>query len=206
MTFLLLLFGTIGINTIAQALSLPELQEKLASQQLVRGQYIQTKKMRMFNQPLLSRGDFVLQQKQGLLWLQTQPFPVSLVLTQDKLSQQFDNQAPQIIQAQDNPMVFYFSHLFLSLFKGDIAGLTAQFELHLQSVNEKSDKGQWLLLLTPKSAPLNKVFKQLSISGAEYIDQLELIELNDDSSTIQFINQNSLPTNLTDYEQHYFQF
>ena len=199
--FITFLFFLVSFSGLTQAVSLTELQDKLASHQLVRGQYKQVKNMQMFKQPLSSDGDFLLDQQQGLLWLQKQPFPVSLVLTKDRLSQRYSDQPAQIIEATDNPMVFYFSHLFLSLFKGDVKGLTAQFDMQI-----KDQDGQWLLLLTPKSAPLDKVFMQISITGNEYIEELNLIELNGDSSTIQFLNQNSLPAKLTDYEQQYFQF
>lgn len=196
--FIFLLFSFSGF---AQAITLPELQAKLTSHQLIRGQYQQVKKMQMFKQPLLSEGDFLLDQQQGLLWRQKQPFPVFLTLTKDRLSQRYSDQPAHIIEAVENPMVFYFSHLFLSLFKGDIEGLTVQFDMHLESKN-----GQWLLLLTPKISPLNKVFKKITIIGSEYIDQLNLLELNGDSSTIQFLGQNNLPAKLTDNEQQYFQF
>jgi len=198
-TFFLCLF--ISFSGLAQAITLPELQAKLTSHQLIRGQYQQVKKMQMFKQPLLSEGDFLLDQQQGLLWLQKQPFPVFLTLTKDRLSQRYSDQPAHIIEAADNPMVFYFSHLFLSLFKGDIEGLTMQFDMQLESEN-----GQWLLSLTPKISPLNKVFKKISIIGSEYIDQLNLLELNGDSATIQFFDQNNLPAKLTDHEQQYFQF
>lgn len=200
-SFRLFIFFLFSFSGLTQAISLTELQDKLTSHQLVRGQYQQVKKMQMFKQPLTSGGDFLLEQQQGLLWLQKQPFSVSLILTKDRLSQRYSDQPAQVIEAADNPMVFYFSHLFLSLFKGDIEGLTVQFDMQL-----KEQDGQWLLLLIPKRAPLDKVFKEISITGNEYIDQLKLVELNGDSSTIQFLNQNNLPAKLTDYEQQYFQF
>lgn len=183
------------------ALTLTDLQAQLATQQLVRGQYTQVKTMRMFKQPLRSQGEFLLQQQQGLLWLQKQPFAINLVLTKDKLSQQFAGQPAQVVNAADNPMIFYFSHLFLSLFKGDLEGLIDQFEMQLEDKN-----GQWSLQLLPKNAPLNKVFKEINIFGDKYINKLQLIELNGDSSVIEFIGQNSLPNTLSEYEQHYFQF
>lgn len=182
-------------------MTLTDLQAQLAAQQLVRGEYTQIKKMHMFKQPLRSQGIFLLQQQQGLFWLQKQPFAINLVLTKDKLSQQFVGQPAKVIDAADNPMIFYFSHLFLSLFKGDLEGLIEQFEMQLEDKN-----GQWSLQLVPKSAPLNKVFKEINIVGEKYINQLQLIELNGDSSVIDFFEQNSLPKTLSEDEQHYFQF
>lgn len=186
---------------VAQTVTLDELQEKLTAHQLVRGQYTQAKKMQMFKLPLLSSGDFVLEQQQGLLWRQNKPFKISLTLSKYRLSQQFVDQPADIIQASDNPMVFYFSHLFLSLFKGDIEGLTEQFVIKLQSGEE-----QWSLFLTPKNAPLNNIFKQITISGSSYINQLLLTELNGDSSEILFFNQSNMPTRLSKGEQSAFQF
>lgn len=186
---------------VIHATTITQLQEKLTAHQIVRGQYTQIKKMQLFKQPLLSSGEFLIEQQQGLLWLQKQPFIITLALNKDKLSQRIADQPAQIMQASDNPMAFYFSHLFLSLFKGDTEGLSKQFMIELQSKDEL-----WSLLLTPKSSPLDKVFKQITISGSTYIDQLQLIELQGDSTEINFINQNSFPAHLSKDEQTALQF
>lgn len=189
------------LSVAAQALTLSDVQQKLTAHTLLRGEFTQIKTMQMFNQPLLSQGNFLLDQKQGLLWRQTAPFPVSLVLVKDKLSQQFGEQAAEVIIAKDNPMVFYFSHLFLSLFKGDMEGLSAQFEMKLSAQGE-----HWLLLLIPKSAPLNKVFASISIAGTDFIEQLVLQELSGDVSEITFSQQRSTPNTLSEEEQDALQF
>jgi len=185
----------------SQAVTLTDIEQKLTPHKLLRGQFIQTKTMQMFNQPLLSTGHFLLARQQGLIWAQVQPFPVSLVLVKGKLSQQFAGQPAEVILAKDNPMVFYFSHLFLSLFKGDVAALTEQF---LITVSE--NKHNWQLLLTPKSAPLNKIFANISIEGTEFIERLQLTELNGDISLIEFNEQHSTPAQLSDEELRAFQF
>lgn len=184
-----------------QALTLSGMQQKLTAHTLLRGLFTQTKTMQMFNQPLVANGTFLLAQDQGLLWSQTAPFPVSLVLVKDKLSQQFGDQPADVIVAKDNPMVFYFSHLFLSLFKGDVTELTTQFNMQL------SEKGShWLLLLTPKSAPLNKVFANISIEGSQFIDFIVLSELSGDISEIKFEQQKTTPKALSEDEKRAFQF
>jgi outer membrane lipoprotein-sorting protein len=185
----------------AQAVTLEDIQQKLTTHKLLRGQFVQTKTLQMFNQPLLSAGHFLLDQQQGLLWAQVEPFPVSLVLVKDKLSQQFAGQPAEVILAKDNPMVFYFSHLFLALFKGDVAALSEQFTIKV-SANEQT----WQLLLTPKSAPLNKIFSGISIEGKDFIEQLQLTELNGDLSLIEFNEQQTTPLQLSDEELRAFQF
>lgn len=184
-----------------QAVTLADVQTKLTQHVLLRGEFTQTKTMQMFNQPLVSQGYFLLAQEQGLHWQQTQPFAVSLVLIKDKLSQQFADQPAEVIAAQDNPMIFYFSHLFLSLFKGDVDQLGEQFTIEINAKQEN-----WSLLLTPKSAPLNKVFANISIQGDEFIESIVLTELAGDSSEIVFSEQKNTPNTLTDSEKRVFQF
>ncbi|WP_318507068.1 LolA family protein [Photobacterium leiognathi] len=190
----------------AHAITLEQLQKNLSSTPLVRGDFTQKREMAMFDQPLLSSGQFLLSAKNGLWWHQTQPMPVSLVLTQDKLSQQFDNQPAQVLSASDNPMVFYFSHVFLSLFKGDTSQLTEQFDLSLKEIKDSTTNNQWQLVLTPKAAPLDKVFSKIEIEGGKFINELELDEIRGDKTIITFSQQKTTPATLTSEEQRVFQF
>lgn len=190
----------------AHAITLEQLQTKLSSEPLVRGDFSQQREMAMFDQPLISSGQFLLSAKKGLWWHQTAPMPVSLILTQDKLSQQFDNQPAQVLAASDNPMVFYFSHVFLSLFKGDTSQLTEQFDLSLKTLKDSKTHEQWQLVLTPKAAPLNKVFSKISIEGGQFINKLELDEIRGDKTLITFSQQTTTPTTLTSEEKRVFQF
>ncbi|MDA7746676.1 outer membrane lipoprotein carrier protein LolA [Psychromonas sp.] len=184
------------------ALSLEQLQQQLTTKKVLRGDFIQSKTLQMFNQPLVSDGTFLLSHQQGLIWNQITPFPVTLVLAKDKLRQQFEDQTPEIIEAKDNPMVFYFSHLFLSLFKGDLSALESQFSMTIT----ESEKETWLLHLSPKESPLNKVFKQIEIKGNKQIQSLVLTELNGDLSVIEFSNINQEQTQLSQQEENAFKF
>ena len=184
------------------ALTLEQLQQQLTTQKLIRGDFKQSKNLQMFNQPLISDGSFLLSQQQGLIWTQNNPFPVSLVLAKDKLRQQFAGQPAEIVEASDNPMVFYFSHLFLSLFKGDLASLDNQFSMTLTGDLQNT----WLLHLTPKTSPLNKVFKEIDIKGSAQIQELSLVELNGDSSVIEFSHIDQKNSPLTSQEKNAFKF
>lgn len=197
----LCLFGLAGTFTVSAnaELTLPKLQQQLAEHTLVRGDFTQTRSMEMFSEPLVSQGEFLLTQQQGLLWQQTLPFPVKLTLTADKLSQQFGDQPAQVMSASDNPMVFYFSHVFLSLFKGDTSQLTEQFQLTLSKKNSA-----WQLVLVPKSAPLNAVFRDITIIGDQHINQLRLNEVRGDNTLIDFSHQRTTPVVLSAEEQSAF--
>lgn len=180
--------------------NLAQLQQQLASHQIVRGDFTQTRHMQMFDAPLESQGHFLLSSQQGLWWQQATPFATSLVLTQETLSQQVGSGPAQVIKVGDNPMVFYFSHVFLSLFQGDTDTLQQQFDLQLNTTKNN----QWVLSLTPKSAPLNKVFSQINIEAKDYINRIELIEIRGDRTEIAFSNQTHLPRDLSAAEQAIF--
>lgn len=188
-------------SVLAQVTDLTSLQAQLQQSPIVRGDFTQSRTLAMFEQPLVSEGSFLLERQHGLLWQQNTPFPVNLVLTQDKLRQTFANQPAQVITAKENPMAFYFSKIFLSVFHGDTEQLQSQFDLQFSPQKE-----HWQLVLTPKEAPLNAVFKSIILQGNQDINSLVLEEIRGDKTEITFTNQTHLPENLTDAEQAQFQF
>ncbi|NOI23022.1 outer membrane lipoprotein carrier protein LolA [Vibrio mediterranei] len=186
---------------LAQVNTMEELQQQLAQHPIVRGDFEQKRTLAMFDQPLTSTGQFTLDKTHGLLWRQDVPFTVQLVLTKDKLRQTFADQPAQVITAKDNPMAFYFSHIFLAVFHGDTDQLKQQFDMTF-----KADNGQWTLALTPKAAPLNAVFDTITLGGKSDLERLTLQEIRGDKTDILFSNQSYQPESLTDAEQAQFKF
>jgi len=198
---LLLISVTTASSALAQIANLNDLEAQLQKFSLVRGNFTQSRQIEMFDQPLISTGEFLLEKSHGLLWQQQSPFPVNLVLTEDRLRQTFTNQPAQVITAQENPMAFYFSKIFLSVFHGDTQQLQSQFDL-----NFEPDAEQWQLTLIPKQAPLKTVFESITLQGNTDIDSLVLQEVRGDKTEIHFTNQTHQPEMLTDAEQEQFQF
>ncbi|MGR5363123.1 outer membrane lipoprotein carrier protein LolA [Vibrio mediterranei] len=186
---------------LAQVNTIEDLQQQLAQHPIVRGDFEQKRALAMFDQPLTSTGQFTLDKTHGLLWRQDVPFTVQLVLTKDKLRQTFADQPAQVITAKDNPMAFYFSHIFLAVFHGDTEQLKQQFDMTF-----KADNGQWTLALTPKAAPLNAVFDSITLGGKSDLERLTLQEIRGDKTDILFSNQSYQPESLTDAEQAQFKF
>lgn len=199
--------ATASQNTAAVG-SISELQTVLSENSIVRGEFTQTRNMEMFAQPLTSQGTFLLDKSNGLLWTQTTPFPVNLVLTDNKLSQRFADQPAKIITDKENPMAFYFSHIFLSVFHGDTQKLQDQFSLSFQPATVQSsdhNTGSWTLTLKPKSAPMNAVFEAITLQGNGDIERIELKEIRGDSTVIEFSQLSHQPEVLSDAEAQQFQ-
>lgn len=207
-------FAGANESTVAVG-SVSELQTVLSANSIVRGEFTQTRNMEMFAQPLTSQGTFLLDKSNGLLWTQATPFPVSLVLTDNKLSQRFADQPAKIITDKENPMAFYFSHIFLSVFHGDTQKLQEQFSLSFEpateknsdeSANSSSEDTRWTLTLKPKNAPMNAVFEAITLQGQGDIERIELREVRGDSTVIEFSQLSHLPEVLSDAEAQQFQF
>ncbi len=198
---LLLIVALLPAISWAAVTDLATLQQQLSQYPLVRGEFSQLRKIAMFKQPLQSSGQFTLHQEKGLLWQQQNPFAVDLVLTENKLRQSVEGQPAQVITAEQNQMAFYFSRIFLAVFRGDTAQLEQSFTLDLST-----GQSQWHLTLTPKTAPLNQVFRTIQLSGEEEVDSLTLEELRGDITELSFSHQTHQPEQLSDAEQALFNF
>ena len=182
------------------AFDVNDLQQQLAQSTLVRGYFQQVRTMQMFSQPLLTSGSFLLDHEQGLLWQQTKPFPITLTLTKNKLRQSINSET-QVMTDAENPMSFYFTRVFLSLFKGDTDTIKESFSLDLSG-----DKEAWTLVLIPTTSPIDSVFKSIKVEGGIYINRVVLSEVRGDVTEMIFLKQSNQPVTLTEEELRAFTF
>ncbi|WP_300177342.1 outer membrane lipoprotein carrier protein LolA [uncultured Aliivibrio sp.] len=196
----LLLSLSVLFSANSFAFDVNDLQQQLAQSTLVRGDFQQVRTMQMFSQPLLTSGSFLLDHEEGLLWQQTKPFPITLTLTQNKLRQSINGEA-QVMTDAENPMSFYFTRLFLSLFKGDTDTIKENFTLVLSG-----EKEAWTLVLIPTTSPIDSVFKSIKVEGGIYLNRVVLSEVRGDVTEMIFIKQSNQPVTLTEEELRAFTF
>lgn len=193
--FLLSLF-----SQAAQAVTLPELQQRFSQQPVLRADFSQQRKISGMSLPLNSSGNLLIAQKKGLWWQQEKPFPLTLLLTENRMVQTLSGQPPQVVTADSNPQMFQFNALLTALFQADQQVLAHNFALDF------SDKGQgaWQLILTPKTAPLNRLFRTITLNGQEYLNLIDIKDMQGDETHIRFFNQRTRPAALTDAELAHF--
>ncbi|MCS3602519.1 outer membrane lipoprotein-sorting protein [Buttiauxella sp. BIGb0471] len=196
--FLALLF----ISCTASAITLDDVQRSFASQPVVRAKFQQDRQISGMAQPLHSSGEVLIAKSKGLWWQQQHPFPMTLVLDDSHMAQIMGNQAPQIITADSNPQMFQFNHLLRALFQADRKVLDENFS----SVFTDQGKGQWQLVLTPISTPLDKLFSTITLQGDKYLNRIALNDLQGDFTEITFSNHRLEPRKLTHEEQQRFTF
>jgi outer membrane lipoprotein-sorting protein len=178
--YLITLF-VICFSTCSQAITLEELQKQFSKHVTVRADFVQDRYINGLPNPLHSTGKMIISQKFGLWWQQQTPFVMTLKMNEQRMEQRIDDQKPQIITAENQPQLFQFNHLLTAIFTADKEMLTNNFDLTLSEHNK-----QWTLVLTPKLAPLNKIFKQIILDGQQYLQTVTINDMQNDKTVIVF--------------------
>lgn len=174
--------------TFSQAITLEELQQQFSKNEIVRADFTQDRYINGLPNSLHSTGKMILSQKLGLWWQQSTPFVMTLKMNQQRMEQSIEDQKPQIITAENQPQLFQFNHLLTAIFTADKKMLEDNFDITLSQQNR-----QWTLLLQPKLAPLNKIFKQITLNGETYLQKIIIDDMQNDKTDISFSNHQTTP-------------
>ncbi|MEB7555651.1 LolA family protein [Kluyvera cryocrescens] len=188
------------ISPLVNALTLDALQQRFAEQAVVRAHFTQTRTIKDLPQPLRSEGNMLIARDRGLLWDQTSPFPMQLLLDDKRMVQAINGQPPQIITAENNPQMFQFNHLLRALFQADRKVLEENFRVEFADLGA----GRWTLRLTPITTPLDKIFATIDLAGGTYLDAIQLNDKQGDRTDIALSQHQLTPTQLTDDERQRF--
>ena len=188
------------ISPLLSALTLDDLQQRLTEQPVIRAHFDQTRTIKDLPQPLRSQGQMLIASDQGLLWDQTAPFPMQLLLDDKRMVQAIGGQPPQTITAENNPQMFQFNHLLRALFQADRQVLEQNFRVEFADTGE----GRWTLRLTPKTTPLDKIFATIDLAGQRNLENIQLNDKQGDRTDIVLSQHQLTPAQLTDDERQRF--
>ncbi len=195
---LLILITFFSLN--AQAVTLVELQQRFSQQPVLRAEFEQQRSISGMTKPLKSSGELLISQQKGLWWAQQKPFPLTLLLDDKRMVQTLAGQPPQVVTADNNPQMFQFNHLLTALFHADSQALEQNFALQFSDLGHN----QWRLVLTPKTTPLDKLFKRITLNGGQFLETIDIDDMQSDATHIRFFNQRTVPQALTAEEQQRF--
>ncbi|MBC1116990.1 outer membrane lipoprotein carrier protein LolA [Escherichia coli] len=188
------------ISPFVSALTLDDLQQHFTEQPVIRAHFDQTRTIKDLPQPLRSQGQMLIARDQGLLWDQTSPFPMQLLLDDKRMVQVINGQPPQIITAENNPQMFQFNYLLRALFQADRKVLEQNFRVEFADKGE----GRWTLRLTPTTTPLDKIFNTIDLAGQTYLESIQLNDKQGDRTDIALTQHQLTPAQLTDDERQRF--
>ncbi len=188
------------ISPFVSALTRDNLQQRFTEQPVIRAHFDQTRTIKDLPQPLRSQGQMLIARDQGLLWDQTSPFPMQLLLDDKRMVQVINGQPPQIITAENNPQMFQFNHLLRALFQANRKVLEQNFRVEFADKGE----GRWTLRLTPTTTPLDKIFNTIDLAGQTYLESIQLNDKQGDRTDIALTQHQLTPAQLTDDERQRF--
>ncbi|MDA8515252.1 outer membrane lipoprotein carrier protein LolA [Citrobacter sp. Igbk 16] len=188
------------VSPFVSALTLDALQQRFTEQPVVRAHFDQTRTIKDLPQPLRSQGNMLIARDQGLLWDQTAPFPMQLLLDDKRMVQAINGQPPQTITAENNPQMFQFNHLLRALFQADRKVLEKNFRVAFADLGD----GRWTLRLTPITTPLDKIFATIDLAGKTYLESIQLNDKQGDRTDIALSQHQLTPAQLTDDERQRF--
>ncbi|MEM6190639.1 MULTISPECIES: outer membrane lipoprotein carrier protein LolA [Shewanella] len=168
----------------ADTKQLVALSQKLNLGKTVRGHFVQSRQLKVLKKPLISQGQFIFDQTQGLIWQQIKPFESLLILKDKQLIQRDSQGRVQISKADTSASAAAMGDLLPSLVRamlgGDISGLSENFELHFLGterlkIESLSPDGQWQLGLTPKDPLMKKAIANMVLEGSDVLQSLVLL-------------------------------
>ncbi|AGP43110.1 lipoprotein chaperone [Serratia plymuthica] len=197
-SWLLMVFALFSLS--AQAVTLTELQQRFGQQPVLRAEFEQQRSISGMAKPLKSSGELLISQQKGLWWSQQKPFPLTLLLDDKRMVQTLAGQPPQVVTADNNPQMFQFNHLLTALFHADSQALEQNFALQFSDLG----RNKWRLILTPKTTPLDRLFKRITLNGEQFLETIDIDDMQSDATHIRFFNQRTAPQELTVDEQQRF--
>lgn len=161
--------------TLALALTLEELSDRLRAHPVVHGNFVQEKQLRALAQPIISGGTFVLSQQRGLLWYLERPIEQRYRIDESGVMRWRDDAWQPAGQSGALQQ-----RLFLAALSGDVAALQRDFAIQLQQTTEG-----WQATLTPRGALLKQIFERIELVGDSVMKRIELREQSGDATVIR---------------------
>ncbi len=182
---LLMLYAGVARAAPAER-TLEGLMKRLQEVPGISASFREQKHIALLASPLSSEGTLFFSPPGKLLRRTERPRPSDVLIDQDRLYLR-QGQRTQEVDLGSNPVVRAFVGSFLKLFRGDRAALEA-----LYKVRFSPQKKGWELTLVPRSAPINKIIKEMRFGGrGVVVDKLEILETNGDRSVTTFSNVNA---------------
>lgn len=161
-------------------------RERLKVAPVLKGEFEQTKTLKGFRNPLVSRGEFLVARGQGVWWHTQQPFETTLVVTKTRLfTRNADGSASNLADAQTEPGVKQVNELVFSLLAADLDVLADKFDVVAQPVGAAG----WTLALTPRDANIAKFLVRATLAGERDVQSVRIEEARGDTTQIRFSRQ-----------------
>lgn len=187
---------------LAWAADIGLVQQRVAHVEVLRGDFVQEKRIAGFKNPLRSQGRFVVSREKGVIWTTLKPFPSEMVVTRDRiLSRKSDGSLRVEVDGRQQPALRSVNAMMFALVSGDVAALSTRFQIQVEAL---PDNG-WKLVLKPRSEALAQAFSRIVMKGDRYVRAVEIEEASGDRTKLDFSAITEVPAKLSVDEARRFE-
>lgn len=177
---------------------LARVRQQVASVPVLRGEFVQEKRISGFSRPLRSSGTFLVARGKGVAWKTLAPFPSEMVVTGDRiLSRQRDGTSRVEVDGREQPALRGINAAMLALVNGDVDRLSSQFDVQASA---PAGAVRWTLLLVPKSRALARAFARIELEGGRHVRVARIVEAGGDTTVLSFDAISEAPPRLSSEE------
>ena len=176
----LLLLALQGVR--AWAGDLDDIRRKLEAHSHLRADFVQTRKMKELQRPQVARGRMLAWGASGVIWELEAPVRATYVLRESTTIQIVDGRETER-SSQDDVASARIGRVLKSLLQGDANSLGQWFDVAAHVAPER-----WTITLKPHPGVLASYLKAMQVSGAEYVERVDIEEDGGDSTQIRFRN------------------
>lgn len=173
-------------NTVSSQQATAQAQQifnQLSAQKFLRVNFVQSKKIPSLGKTFKSTGQVLYSQPQGVLWQIATPVKADLIMTDKTLIQKTARTQSKI--TLDKSPYGAVANMFLQLMSGDQKALNKNFNITSIQVGQGAN-ATWKIALTPKSSTLKKLFKSVDAAGTSYVQNMQIVDVSNATTTIQF--------------------
>ncbi|MGD0961407.1 MAG: outer membrane lipoprotein carrier protein LolA [Methylomonas sp.] len=168
--------------------------------EILRGDFVEQRRLKGFNKPLNSAGYFVVAPKHGIIWGLEKPFPTTTVITPAGLAQTINGASVMHLPTRNMPFMLHLYATLGEVLTGNWTALETDFV-----VTRSGDAQSWQIKLAPRGAGDPAMpFSAISISGHKFVENVAILKPDGDSDTLSFLNESVSSSPPTDEENRAF--
>ena len=162
-----------------------EPRRALRQGQILRGRFIQERRLQGFNAPLRSEGTFVLAPGRGLIWRAETPFAVTTIITAAGLVQDASGTETMRLTTARAPFMARLYDMLAGALGGDMHALENDF-----TVGITTEGDHWRYDLRPRTiGDAMMPFQSMVVRGSALVEQVDMLKPGGDSDTLTFLDQ-----------------
>ncbi len=180
-----LLLGTLAVTAgAAEAQNIGPVA--LQPGEVLRGGFVQERRLTGFTGALRTEGHFVLASGRGLIWQAETPFAVRTVITPAGLTQRIGDEDTLRLSAARIPFLARLADMLAGTLARDWRALEQDFVLV-----RSGDSAAWQVVLTPRRPPdpAGMPFERIVVRGGRLVDMVEMARPGGDADTVRFHDQ-----------------